>query len=49
MKRLILGLFIVFGLAMSVANAEELNSLQQNAKEAIDGYKAFKAKYPKNL
>ena len=47
MKRLILGLFIVFGLAVNAISAEELNVWQQNAKEAIEEYEAFKAKYPK--
>ena len=47
MKRLILGLFVIFGLAVNVANAEELNGWQEEAKKAIEEYEAFKAKYPK--
>ena len=48
MKRLILGLFMIFGMAVSVASAEELNDAQQDAKKFIEEIEAFKAKYPKS-
>ena len=50
MKRLILGLFVVFGMAVNVASAEEsgLNREQKEAKRFIEWMENFKAKYPKS-
>ena len=52
MKRLILGLFMIFGMAVNGLSAKEAEfglyqQAQKEAKEAIDGYERFKAKYPK--
>ena len=46
--KIALMLFMVFGMAVSVANAEELNGAQEQAKRFIEWIENFKAKYPKS-